>query len=201
MTKEMFLYGLKCKLSSIPVQEREERLSFYSEMIDDRMEEGMREEEAVASIGTIDAVAREILASQRFSIPKEQDTPKSKKRWKAWEIVLLVLGSPLWISLLIASFVVAVSLFVSLWSVIASLWAVMIALSVGGVFGVIIGVVALLCGQVPLGFALIGCFAFSAGLSVFLFFATLYSTKGAWFVSRKSVLWLIHSFYRKDEKR
>ena len=58
MTKNVFFIYLKTKLSTMPEKEREERLSFYREMIDDRIEEGMTEEEAVASVGKIDDIVR-----------------------------------------------------------------------------------------------------------------------------------------------
>ena len=50
MTKAEFLSVFKKKLSALPRKEREEGLSFYTEMIDDRMEEGLSEEEAVAEV-------------------------------------------------------------------------------------------------------------------------------------------------------
>ena len=45
MKKQTFLDMLKKRLSGLPKQEIAERLTFYNEMIDDRMEEGMSEEE------------------------------------------------------------------------------------------------------------------------------------------------------------
>ena len=46
MTKLSFLFSLREKLSALPTEEAEERLRSYSEMIEDRMEEGLSEEEA-----------------------------------------------------------------------------------------------------------------------------------------------------------
>ena len=62
MTKHEFLVDLGLGLSCLPQEDAEERLSFYSEMIDDRIEEGLSEEEAVAAIGTVDEVAAGIKA-------------------------------------------------------------------------------------------------------------------------------------------
>ena len=47
MSKNEFLYKLKKKLRGVPKNELEERLNFYSEMIDDRIEDGMDEKEAI----------------------------------------------------------------------------------------------------------------------------------------------------------
>ena len=57
MNKQEFLSLLKQKLSKLPKQEIKERITFYSEMIDDRVEEGLSEEEAVLEIGNIDEIA------------------------------------------------------------------------------------------------------------------------------------------------
>ena len=46
MTKLKFLFELRDRLEGLPYDEVEERLNFYSEMIEDRMEEGLSEEEA-----------------------------------------------------------------------------------------------------------------------------------------------------------
>lgn len=54
MTKEEFLTKLSNGLSGYPAKDREEYLLFYGEMIDDRMEEGLTEEDAVGEIGTAD---------------------------------------------------------------------------------------------------------------------------------------------------
>lgn len=46
MSKQEFLEQLRRGLSGLPREDIEERLKFYSEMLEDRMEEGLSEEEA-----------------------------------------------------------------------------------------------------------------------------------------------------------
>ena len=112
MTKIQFLMSLHNKLSGLPQNEIEERLNFYSEMIEDRIEEGIPEAEAVAQIGTVDEIAEQIVADIPLTkIAKGKIKPK--RRIKAWEIVLLILGAPLWLSVLIAIFAVIFSFYVS----------------------------------------------------------------------------------------
>lgn len=41
MNKNEFLSALKARLSALPPNELEERLEFYSEMLEDRIEEGL----------------------------------------------------------------------------------------------------------------------------------------------------------------
>ena len=61
MNKQEFLSQLQAGLSGLPECETEERLSFYSEMIDDYTEEGFSEEEAVTQIGSVSDVISQIL--------------------------------------------------------------------------------------------------------------------------------------------
>ena len=102
MNKQEFLSVLRKGLSGLPQDDIEERLTFYSEMLDDRIEEGLSEEAAVAAIGDAEEVVRQAVADIPLAkIAKERIRPK--RRLKAWEIVLLALGSPIWLSLGIAA--------------------------------------------------------------------------------------------------
>ena len=47
------------------------------------------------------------------NIPAAKEKVKGRRQLKAWEIVLLALGSPIWISLLVAGFVVILSIYIS----------------------------------------------------------------------------------------
>ena len=49
MTKNEFLSSLRSKLQGLPPADIDERIGFYSEMIDDRMDEGKSEEEAISA--------------------------------------------------------------------------------------------------------------------------------------------------------
>ena len=60
MNKSDFTVELYEKLSSIPFKEIDERLSFYIEIIDDKIDEGISEDEAVASVGSVDEIVKEI---------------------------------------------------------------------------------------------------------------------------------------------
>ena len=62
MKKQEFLDRIAERLSDLPRKEVLDRLAFYSEMIDDRMEEGLPQEEAVAAIGSVDSVVAQIVA-------------------------------------------------------------------------------------------------------------------------------------------
>ena len=127
MNKQEFLSQLRSGLSGLPQTDIEGHIGFYGEMIDDRIEEGVPEEEAVRQIGTVEEVIEEIIAETPLTkLVKEKVKPK--RALKAWEIVLIILGSPIWLPLLIGAAAVILSLYIVLWALIVSMWAVEIAL-------------------------------------------------------------------------
>lgn len=199
MKKHEFLARLREGLAGLSHEDIEERAAFYSEMIDDRVEEGLSEEEAVLEIGNADEIAARIIAdASRPTGISASDKPKRKL--KAWEIVLLAVGSPVWLSLLIAAVAVVFSLYISLWACVISLWAVDLALAVCMLGCVLIGVTMTAHGYIINGLLMFGAALLCAGLAVFLFFGSLAATKGAvWLVK-----WLcrkIRSLFTKKEVR
>lgn len=198
MRKQEFLDTLRARLADLPRQEVEERIAFYSEMIDDRMEEGMTEEDAVLAVGSVDEIAEQIASQIPLAkIAKEKLKPKRKPR--AWEIVLLILGAPLWLSLLLAAFSVVISVYAAIWSVIVSLWASFGAL-VGGALGALAAGIVLICvGNVLAGIALIGAALILVGLSIFLFFGCKAATKGVVWLTKTVLAWIKKCFVKKEE--
>ena len=61
MTKSEFFWQLMDKLSGLPDEELQDCLTYYTEMIDDHMENGLSEEEAVTAIGDVDDIVSKIL--------------------------------------------------------------------------------------------------------------------------------------------
>lgn len=61
MNKEQFLRNLRRMLRRLPADELERILSYYREMIDDKVESGQTEEEAVGGLGDIRALAQKVL--------------------------------------------------------------------------------------------------------------------------------------------
>ena len=193
MNKIQFLNALREKLSGLSAEDLAERLAFYSEAIDDRVEDGLTEEEAVAQLGSIDEITGRIIGDVPVVV-----AVKEKRRVNPWVIVLLVLGSPLWISLLAAAFAVVVSLFASVWSVIVCLWAAEVSVAVSSV-GCLAGGIWFFCtGNVPGGFAALGVSVFCAGFSLFGHYGCVSATKGTAWLTKKSVLWIIGLFKRKE---
>ena len=173
MDKYHFLLELRAKLRAIPEEDAQASIAYYAEMIDDRMEEGLSEEEAVAAIGSVDDIARTILAETPVSPPPVKQ--HRSLRW--WEITLLVLGSPLWVSLLIAAAAVVFSIWISLWSVVISLYATAIALGAASL-GCILGSFFMIARSIGEFMVVWGAAFVCAGLTILLFMLSNLADKG-----------------------
>ena len=198
MNRQQFLDSLRMALTGLPREDIEERLTFYSEMIDDRMEEGLTEEAAVAEIGTVDEVVSQIMAEIPLSkLVKERVRPKRALR--AWEIFLLVLGCPVWLPLLLAGIAVIFAMYVAVWAVIISLWAVEVSLAGSSLGGAAAAVVACFQGNGIAGIALLGTGIFCAGATIFWFFGCKAVTKGLLLLTKKTALGVKSLFIGKEE--
>ncbi len=200
MNKQVFVALLRDRLSGLPQADIEDRVGFYSEMIDDRVEDGLSEEEAVGDIGSVDEVAEQIIADIPLAkIAKEKI--KQRRKLRAWEIVLLVLGFPIWGSLLISLFAVIISLYAVVWAVIGSVWSVFGALVGCAVGGLAYGVIAICVESLVLGLVVIGAAIACAGLSIFAFFGCLAATKGLVWLTGRIVLGIKNLFLKKEGAR
>ena len=65
MTRVQFLNELYRRLGGMSKEQAEQHLTYYAEMLADRMEEGMTEEEAVASMEDVDTIAGRILQEEK----------------------------------------------------------------------------------------------------------------------------------------
>ncbi|MBQ3168371.1 MAG: DUF1700 domain-containing protein [Clostridia bacterium] len=139
MNKSKFLLRLKRALRGCSPSEIQNRLAFYSEMIDDRVEEGLLEKEAIQAIGDPVQIAEEI----RMELGEKK---KDRRPLSTGAKILIALGSPIWLSLLIAAVAVGLSLVISLAAVVFSVFVCMFAALIcvfAAVFA--LGVSALAC--------------------------------------------------------
>ena len=197
MTKAEFITELKKRLSGLTMRELEESLSFYGEMIDDRIEDGLPEEDAVKDVGEISEIAEQIISEIPLTtLAKERIKPK--RRIKAWETVLLVLGSPIWLSLLIAAFAVTVSVYAVLWSVIVSVWAAFGAFVGGSVGGVGAFAVFVCTADIPSALVMLSGGAVCAGLAIFTFIGCKAATGGIVRLTVKIPLTVKKLFVKKE---
>ncbi len=199
MNKQDFLTKLKEELYGLSNEDIQKSVDFYAEMIDDCIEDGLSEEEAVSQIGDPQEISKQILIDTPITKLIKQKI-KPNRRMRVWEIVLLAVGSPIWVSLLIAVAAVVFSIYVSLWSIVASLWACEAAFWGSAFGGTISAVWLFVSGQnIYAAFVMIAAVLFLVGFSILFFFVCKALTKGMVQLTKKITLWIKSCFLRKEE--
>lgn len=187
MNKQEFLSTLENKLSKLPRKDVAERIKFYEEMIDDRIEDGLSEEEAVADIGSVDEIYEQFVKElSLLSIIKERVRPK--RRMSGGKVALIASTAILWFPLLVAAFSILLSLLAVLWSLVISAWAVLLSLAVSAPVGIVAGILSLTTGNITKCVLLIGAGFVCAGLTIFAYFGSLYATKGSIALTKKMIV-------------
>ena len=200
MNRQEFLATLRKELSGLPQEDIERSIDFYSEMIDDRMEDGLTEEEAIAAIGSVDEIVNKILSE--ISLPKlVKEKVKPNHTLRVWEIILLVLGFPVWLPLLLAAVIIVLAVYIVIWSVIISLYAVDFAFVSCGVGGILGSLTYFTLGNVAAGILLIGVGLISLGISILLFLGFNQITREILLLSKRILLSIKSCFIRKVDAK
>ncbi len=176
MDKELYLDRLRASLRSLPEAEAEATAEYYAELIEDRMEEGLSEAEAVAGLPAPEDAAQEILLDQPLARIVAARV-KPKRRLGAWGIVLLVLGSPVWLPLLLTLGILVLTAYLLVWVVALVLWTVDLSAAVGAVGGLAGMLGGILQRNMYAELFAVGAALVCAGLAILFFFASLWSTK------------------------
>ena len=197
MNKAEFLDLLKRRLEGLPEADRTKFLDYYSEMIDDRVEEGMSEAEAVAELGSMDEIVSSVLAETPI---KRLVGAKLKKKseLRGWHIALLVLGAPLWIPLLIALLAIIFSVYITLFSLIFAAFIVVFSFAVTAVASIASAVHSLIFGRLGDGMVFFGLALFFAGLTLLTFIVASAFAKLTYRGTKAITLFIKSRFIRKE---
>lgn len=196
MSKEQFLAEIRGKLTGLPQADVERSLDYYREMIDDRVEDGLTEEQAVEAMGPAEEIAAQILMDA--PLPKlVKAKVKPERALRAWEIVLLAVGSPIWASLLLAALCVFGAMYLVLWALVACLYAVDLSFAAGGVCGVGSSVFLVCTGFPVQALLFLGIGFVCAGLAIALFLGCNRTALGAARLGKAIVLWVKSWFVRR----
>ena len=125
--REGFLTALRDSLKGLPPAEIERTLAYHGEMIDEMVEDGQSEAEAVESLGDPAGIALKIREALREDGPGE-----AKARVPGGARLLVALGSPVWFPLMIAGFAIVAALLLAACTVAFALYAAAIAVSIAG---------------------------------------------------------------------
>ncbi len=184
MKKQEFESRLQAILRSRGLLESEIKRStdFYLEMIDDRIEDGMTEEEAVAAIGDIEKIAEDILFDAPLGVLVKSKIHKEKEKTSSAHngvmlALIIILTFPVWLPILATLFGVAVAVFAVIFALIIAAFAVVISLLIAGIAFIPTG---LFVGTFTTAgtLAMIGSGLLLIGISLLLFIPAKYAVKG-----------------------
>lgn len=198
MTKLEFLDHLRKALAGLPLEDIETSVEYYKESIEDRMEDGLSEEEAVAAMGDTETIARDILAE--IPLPRLVKQKMKRKR-SPWQMILVILGFPLWFPLLAAFGAVVLAVYITLWAVVVSLYAMPISLGACGLAMLLAATIGAATGGYPFAILALGLCFVLVGLCIFSFLACNLCIKGAAWCTKKLGLGVKRSFVRKEAKQ
>lgn len=137
MNKQEFLIELKQHLKGIAPEDISGSIEYYSEMIDDAVEDGMTEEEAVASLGDMDEIERQLRSrgEKTAKTPPEPEVsvmpepvPELKNSDKTAVIILLIVCIPVIIGLLSA----AAGIYLGMWGAVIGFYATAVGMGISG---------------------------------------------------------------------
>lgn len=163
MNKKEFLKRIRRSLTGLPREEINKLTDYYSEIIDDATEGGKAESTVIAELGYPEKIAADYIVENNCE-------SRVKKPKSALNITLLILGSPIWLSIGAALFAAAAAVFASLFAVTATVIGIGIGFSVGGVAGFLLSI-PLLFGDFPAGITQMGVVATLFGIGLLCSFA------------------------------
>ena len=200
MKREEYLDRIRALLQNLPPEDLERSLAFYAESIADRMEDGMSEEEAVASMESPEEAANAILLEQPLPTLVKVRV-KERRQLSALEILLLVLGFPLWLPLLLTALVLVFTFILLAWVLVLVPASVCLALGVSAIAVLFAGVLSLTKIALPAILAAPGAALILAGLAILAGFLVVGTLRLALIVTRALVRGLKSLLIRKEDKQ
>ena len=197
MNKQEYLASLRAALACLPESEIEESVAFYTEMIDDRVADGLTEEEATAQLDDPKAAARAIIADLPV-VPRTVVLTKQRNRALYWTLVIL--GFPLWFPLLLAAGMLVLAGLLTIWCLILGLWLLAAGLLAGGPLGIGVCLWALAVGQPAYGVFELGSGLLCFGLGLFCLHGAVAASKTLMQVSRQWIAKAKEPFVKVKEE-
>lgn len=191
MNKAEFLNELAFYLQKMNASEKNKFLTYYDEMISDYVENGMTEEVAVNKIGVPKKIAEELLGDYDSV---KLNLPSTGSRWL--NIILTIIGFPLWGSVLLAFILMVFSVYLIFWCVPLSTGAGCVGFFATSIIG-IVGSPFVMIKSFPVGVIQLGAGIASIGISLLLGFATIALSKKIIIITKNLNIKLITLFKKK----
>ncbi|MDU1314797.1 MAG: DUF1700 domain-containing protein [Clostridium septicum] len=194
MTKSTFIDTLRGLLESLNEDECNKFISYYEEIIEDYKESGLTEEEVIKKIGSPQSIAKNILSEEdsiNINIPSFNS--------KILNIILLILGFPLWGSLLLTVVLLILSAYIIIWCIPFTTGVSSIALLTAALFS-IVGSPFMMADVLTVGIVQLGLGIASVGISILLGFITIYLSKKFIVITKQLTFKVFKSFNKKVVK-
>lgn len=191
MNKLEFLKELAFYLQKMNNSEKNKFIIYYDEMISDYVENGVTEEEAVKKIGTPMKIAEELLDdydSVKLNLPSTGS--------RALNIILTIIGFPLWGSMLLMVILLVFSIYVLIWCVPFVTGAGCAGFFASAIIG-IVGAPFVITKSVSVGIMQLGTGIASIGISVLLGIVTIDLSKKFINITKKFNVKLAALFKKK----
>lgn len=174
MNKNDFLKKLSVLIDDLPKVEKDRILTFYSETLEDHIEEGMTQEEAVASLEDVHEIAEKILMESHIVQRDRMDSGKNQK--KTTNRILLLIGSPLWVPILFTCYLLALTAYLLVWVTVVVMYVVVLCFAISAIACLLISLFLFMPHWLSAILAL-GTGIFFVGLTIVTFYSvTLVST-------------------------
>lgn len=178
MRRDEFLSAAADRLRILPKEDAGKILDYFREMIEDRMEEGLDEETAVAALGSPEEAAARVLGE--MPVPAlVKARLRSQRPLGGWTTALLILGSPVWLPLLLAVTATVAMLYLTLWMLVLSLYLITAGFAISGIASLLGSAVQFFAVTPVSGLFVLGLGLVMTGLSVPLFMASNSSAAGS----------------------
>jgi len=200
MNKIEFLQKLELALDRLPENERNKTLLYYSEMIEDRIEDGKSEEEAVGEMEAIGIIAQRIIDETPIHkfVSEKIKTTAYKSSNKTLMAILLILSSIIWVPLASAALIVFFSFVFTIGMFVLTAYLLVVTFGASAII-LVLGIPYMFISKpylaiLALGFAFIciGCAILSFRLAVAL-------SKGFTKLALVFARWIKGLFVKKEE--
>ncbi len=182
MNKKEFIETLKQELKELQKNELDKIVNYYEELINDKLEDNIDEKEAIESLGNLNEIIEEIKNDSSIERVEENKNNQDKTRENIQQkvvgnergdnqkkeksvdrtiiIILLIIFSPVWLSIIF-------SLYISVLSIILSLYLTVLAFALAGIAAIIL-IFTTGTANIPAAILSLGLGLFFIGLTIFL---------------------------------
>jgi len=183
MNKIEFLNAIRERLKGYPRDEVDNSIEYYGEMIDDRIEDGMSEDAAVASLGDINDIVKSIKKNMPLrSVIRDKVTQAKEKVGSSGisvtTIIALILLFPFWFPVATIVFTLYMVFFLLTWVFDLVLFIVGAAGIVASIYFIITAITSLVSLNPLAGAGSLGLAIMCIGAGILLTIFGIYTAKG-----------------------